>query len=214
MPWADLQLVFTTAFVTLFVMVDPVGMIPIFASLTRAGDKQYRRDMAFKGTVVATLVLVSFAVIGEALLGFFGISMGAFRVAGGLLLFVIAFNMVFETRTKQRSERAEKTVSAHAPDDISVVPLAIPFLSGPGAITATILLMSQQSGNVMGQGAVMAALLLTMVVTYVCLLLTNPLLGVLSQTLITVITRLLGVILAALAVQFVIDGVRSALNLV
>jgi multiple antibiotic resistance protein len=206
MPWADLQLVFTTAFVTLFVMVDPVGMIPIFASLTRAGDKQYRRDMAFKGTVVATLVLVSFAVIGEALLGFFGISMGAFGVAGGLLL--------FETRTKQRSERAEKTVSAHAPDDISVVPLAIPFLSGPGAITATILLMSQQSGNVMGQGAVMAALLLTMVVTYVCLLLTNPLLGVLSQTLITVITRLLGVILAALAVQFVIDGVRSALNLV
>lgn len=213
MPWLELQLIFVPAFVTLFVMLDPVGMMPIFAALAREGDARYRRAMAVKSTLVATVVLLGFALVGEALLGFFGISLGAFKVAGGILLFAIAFEMIFEFRAKARSERAEKARAQALPEDISVVPLAIPFLAGPGSIAAVILLMSEQAGDPLGQALVITALLLTMVATCICLLLTSPLMGFLSQTLTSAITRLLGVILAALAVQFVIDGVRSALHL-
>jgi multiple antibiotic resistance protein len=208
----DLINVFIPAFVTLFVIIDSVGLMPIFAALSRDMEAAHRRVMAIRGSLVATGVLLLFALLGDALLSTFGITLAAFRIAGGLLLFSTAFEMIFEFRAKRRSRTAEcaTTERPKVADDISVVPLAIPFIAGPGAITTVILLMTERDGNLMHQGVVIAALLSVMAITYVLLELSGWFVRFAGTTMTTVITRLLGIILAALAVQFIIDGVREA----
>lgn len=191
-------------FMTLFVVIDPIGNAPIFLALTAGASAAARRRIAARGVLIATAILTVFALTGDAVLAFVGISMPAFRVAGGVLLFITALDMLFETRTERREKRAE-----HPADDPSVFPLALPLIAGPGSIAALILLMDQHAGNVAGQAMVLAALAGVLATTFALLLLAAPLERILGRTGVMVVTRVLGMLLAALAVQFVFDGLAG-----
>ena len=194
-----------TAFVTMFVVIDPIGMTPLFVALTQGHNATSRRRIAFRSCGIAMLLLLLFTLMGEAVLGFIGISMPAFRVAGGILLFITALDMLFERRTKRREDQAEEE---DPNDDPSVFPLAIPLIAGPGSIASVILLTGQRpglEGLAMVLGVTAAVLLLVMLFFLASGLLERAM----GKTGITVITRLLGMLLAALAVQFVLDGLRD-----
>jgi multiple antibiotic resistance protein len=197
---------FVSAFVTFLVVIDPPGCAPIFASVTSGATAQHRRAMAFRSVIIATGILVFFGLLGRDLLGALGISLSSFRIAGGLLLFLIAVDMVFEKRTERRENRAEE-VNEEGPQDISVFPMAIPMIAGPGSIASIMLLMSRSEGWAEWL-VVWGALAATLLLTLLCLLLAGPLMRLLGHRMEAMITRLLGVILAALAVQFVVDGLK------
>lgn len=195
-----------TAFVTMFVIIDPIGLAPLFVALTQGTSDRARRAIALRATVTGMLVLLAFAAFGEALLSFVGISMPAFRVAGGILLFLTALEMLFEKRTKRRENQSDQEDDAR--DDPSVFPLAIPLISGPGAIASIILLMGQRPG-IEGTIMVLGATGLVMLIVLSFFLLSGTIERALGKTGITVITRLLGMLLAALSVQFVLDGLAA-----
>ncbi|GAB4122104.1 MAG: MarC family protein [Rhodothalassiaceae bacterium] len=199
---------FIAAFVTFFVVIDPIGIAPLFASLSRDGEPAWRRRMAFRGTLIATLVLLFFALVGEPFLRALGISLDALKVSGGVMLFLIAIEMVFEKRTERRENAAERTQREHA-EDISVFPIAIPLLAGPGAIASIILLMADHRGDRMTEAAVLAALLINLFLTLLAFLAAGRLMALIGQTVSAIISRVLGIVLAALAAQFILDGVRS-----
>lgn len=193
------------AFVALFVVIDPIGLAPLFVALTAGQTVRERRIVALRACLVALGILTLFGLAGEAVLSFLGISMPAFRMAGGILLFLTALDMLFERRTQRRQGQAD---SAH-PDDPSVFPLAIPLIAGPGAIATMILLTGQEGGDathILLVHLVMAAVLAVVLTLF---LLAAPLERLLGPTGINVVTRLLGMLLAALSVQFVIDGMRD-----
>ncbi|MBC7739014.1 MAG: MarC family protein [Candidatus Saccharibacteria bacterium] len=193
-----------TAFATLFVVIDPPGLVPLFIALTQGMDSAHRRSMAQRACIIAAVLLTLFALFGEALLTFIGISMPAFRIAGGILLFLTALDMLFERRTQRREGQHPD------PDhDPSVFPLATPLIAGPGAIATVILLMGQAEGDWGAKVAVLGLLYAMILSTFVFLLASAPLERLLGRTGTVVITRLLGMLLAALSVQFVIDGVRG-----
>ena len=202
-------------FVTLFVVIDPVAVAPIFASMTEGTDRAHQKSMAYRGTIVGTSVLLFFALIGESFLGILGISMDAFRVAGGMLLFLIAMEMVFEQRTERRQKRADKFKEEHEqeiiehPDDISVFPIAVPLLSGPGSIATVMLMMSGQQGNDMAQATILATIFVVMIISLGFLLMAGQMMKLLGAAMTSVITRVLGIVLAAMAAQFVLDGVKG-----
>ncbi|MCH8684089.1 MarC family protein [Pedomonas mirosovicensis] len=211
--------IFVPAFVTLLVAIDPPGCVPIFASLTAGTSRPHQKTMAIRSVLIAGMLLLAFAFVGDPLLGALGISMDAFRTAGGVLLFLIALDMVFEKRTERRESRAEKVAKEaedkHHPleeEDISVFPMAMPMLAGPGSIASIVLLMSRASGSWESQAAVLAALACVLAITFLGLLAAGPLLKLMGKTVSAVISRLLGVILAALAAQFVFDGIKHAFN--
>lgn len=200
---------FVSAFATFFVVIDPPGCAPIFAGLTQGMDVTHRRVMAVRAVLVAAIILVVFALFGEALLRSLGISLESFRIAGGIMLFLIALEMVFEKRTERREDRAEK-VKGVPETDISIFPMAMPMIAGPGSIASVMLLMSQNDGLDRSL-VVMGALATILVILLVALLLAAPLMRLLGTRIEAVISRLLGVLLAALATQFVIDGIRASL---
>ena len=193
-----------TAFATLFVVIDPPGLVPLYIALTQGMDNARRTAMARRACLIAFILLTLFGLFGEVLLNFIGISMPAFRIAGGLLLFLTALDMLFERRTQRREGQ-------HAdPDhDPSVFPLATPLIAGPGAIASIILLMGQ-APEWAGKIAVLALLTAMLVVTFLFLLAAPPIEKLMGRTGTIVITRLLGMLLAALAVQFVIDGIKGS----
>jgi multiple antibiotic resistance protein len=199
---------FVSAFVTFLVVIDPPGCAPIFASITAGTTPQHRRAMAWRSVGIAAGILIFFGLLGRDLLHALGISLNSFRIAGGLLLFLIAIDMVFEKRTERREDRAEE-VAKEKPEDISVFPMAIPMIAGPGSIASIMLQMSRSEGWTEFL-IVWAALGATLILTLLCLLLAGPLMRLLGNKMEAMITRLLGVILAALAVQFVIDGIRRS----
>ncbi len=199
---------FVSAFVTFFVVIDPPGCAPIFSSLTSGAPAQHRRAQAIRAVLVASAILFGFALVGESFLGALGISLDAFRIAGGIMLFLIALDMVFEKRTERRESRAQD-VLAQSHDDVSIFPMAIPMIAGPGSIASAMLLVSRSEGPA-ETAVVFGALASVLALTLVCLLLAGPLMKLLGYKLEAMITRLLGVILAALAAQFVIDGVKAA----
>jgi len=201
---------FTTAFITLAVIIDPPGCAPIFASLTSGTDLAHRRAMAVRSVVVAWCILMFFALLGEPLLRTMGISLSAFRLAGGIMLFMIALDMVFERRTERREERAEGLKGTPEAEDISVFPMAIPMIAGPGSI-ATIMLMSARAEGTVETMIVFAAMTAVLVLTLLALLAAGPLMKFIGAKLEAMITRILGVILAALAAQFVLDGLERSL---
>ena len=201
------------AFTTLFVVIDPLGLVPLLLALTIGAEPAERRRMALKGTLIATVILLGFALLGEPLLRLLGIGLPAFRTAGGVMLLLIAFEMVFERRTGRRSRAADELKQVGGPDDISVFPLAIPLLSGPGAITSIMLLMARHEGDIGAQATVIAVLLLVMALCVLIFLFVEPLERLLGPTLSHVISRLLGILLAALAVQYVFDGLRNAFGI-
>jgi multiple antibiotic resistance protein len=194
-----------TAFVTLFVVIDPLGLAPLFVALTQGETGARRRAIALRACGIAAVILTLFAAFGESLLGFIGISMPAFRVAGGVLLFLTALDMLFERRTKRREDQAEEDDDRPDP---SVFPLAIPLIAGPGAIASMILLAGQKPGI---EGIALASLVMLAVlaVALVLFLGAGLLERALGRTGINVVTRLLGMLLAALSVQFVLDGLRA-----
>ena len=193
-----------TAFATLFVVIDPPGLVPLFIALTQGMDTAHRRNMARRACLIAAVLLTLFGLFGETLLSFIGISMAAFRIAGGILLFLTALDMLFERRTQRREGQHPD------PDhDPSVFPLATPLIAGPGAIATMILLMGQADGDWAAKAAVLGLLYAMILATFVFLLASAPLERLLGRTGTVVITRLLGMLLAALSVQFVIDGVRG-----
>ena len=192
------------AFTTLFVVVDPVGNAPIFLALTVGATAAQRRSIAIRGVLVAGMILTLFALAGDEVLVFVGISMPAFRIAGGLLLFLTAFDMLFEKRTERREQRADEAV-----DDPSVFPLALPLIAGPGSITAIILLMHEHEGDLEGQAMVLGVMVALLLLVLAFLLMAPLLERLLKRTGTMVITRVLGMLLAALAVQFVLDGLKG-----
>ena len=192
-----------TSFATLFVVIDPPGLVPLFIALTRGMDAARRKAMARRACLIAAVLLTGFGLAGEAVLGFIGISMPAFRIAGGLLLFLTALDMLFERRTQRREGQ-----QAEPDHDPSVFPLATPLIAGPGAIASMILLVGQGGGG-WATAWVVGLMLAMMAVTFLFLLASPPLERLLGRTGTIVITRLLGMLLAALSVQFVIDGVKG-----
>ena len=201
---------FTTAFITLAVIIDPPGCAPIFASLTSGTTAAHRRAMAIRAALVAWCILVFFALLGEPLLRTLGISLSAFRLAGGIMLFMIALDMVFERRTERREKRAREIEESPEDEDISVFPMAIPMIAGPGSIASIMLLSARADGTVEGL-TVLAAMTAVILLTLAALLAAGPLMKLIGAKLEAMITRILGVILAALAVQFVLDGLERSL---
>jgi len=199
---------FMAAFVALFVIVDPVGIAPVFAGLTQGTPKAHQRNMAWRGTLIGTLILVFFAVLGERFLGALGISLDGLRVAGGIMLFIIALEMVFEKRTERKQESATE-MHEHF-EDISVFPVALPLLAGPGAIATIMLLVSDYGGDMLALSGILGALALVMLITLIIFFTAPRVMGFLGPTVNAVLTRLLGVILAALAAQYVLDGLKGA----
>ena len=195
-----------TAFVALFVVIDPIGLAPLFVALTTGMSHAKRRRIAVRATLTSIGILLVFSLFGEGILHFIGISMPAFRIAGGILLFITALDMLFERRQKRREDQADED-EGHE-DDPSVFPLAIPLIAGPGAIATVILLVGQTEGTV-GYFAVMGVLAAVLALVFAMFLGASALERLLGKTGITVVTRLLGMLLAALSVQFVLDGLRS-----
>ncbi|WP_323784584.1 MarC family protein [Thalassovita sp.] len=194
-----------TGFVTLFVIMDPIGLTPIFVALTQGMAPAKRRKIALRACLLAGLLLSLFALFGEAVLGFVGISMPAFRIAGGILLFLTALDMLFQRRTKRREDQAEE--EDHS-DDPSVFPLAMPLIAGPGSIATIILLAGQQTG-IFGFAMVLGIMLAVLLIALVLFMSSSLLERALGKTGINVVTRLLGMLLAALSVQFVLDGLKA-----
>jgi multiple antibiotic resistance protein len=203
---------FLSSFLTLFVVIDPPGCAPIFAGLTNAASPHERRSMAIRATLVAGVILLGFAVAGEDLLRTLHIELNSFRIAGGLMLFLIALDMVFEKRTERREKRAEEVKATPEVEDVSIFPMAMPMLAGPGAI-ASVMLLSGGAKGLDGTVTVLAALAAVMAITLVALLTAGPLMKLLGAKVEAVITRLLGVLLGALAAQYVVDGLRGSFGI-
>ncbi|MBT2186215.1 MarC family protein [Sphingobium nicotianae] len=201
---------FVSAFITLFVVIDPPGCAPIFYGLTSGADAAQRRRMAIRATIIASCILLGFALVGEDLLRVLGISLEAFRIAGGIMLFFIALDMVFEKRTQRREDRAEKIRATPEIEDVSVFPMAMPMIAGPGSI-ATVMLLTARAHGIEQSMVVLAALLANLLLMLIALLSVAPIMRIFGSQVEAVITRLLGVILAALAVQFVLTGLSGSL---
>lgn len=200
------------ALITLFVIIEPIALVPIFLAVTPGFSGDQRRQVAWRACVIAFVILSGCAFFGDWLLQKLGISLPAFRIAGGLLVFWIAFEMVFGLRANRKTEIAREAIDKEHIVNVAAFPVAIPLLAGPGAITATLLLAGQADQNPVMLAGLIGVLAIVLLATWGCLLAAervNALLGTLGNV---VVSRLLGIILAALAVQFVIDGVRAAIR--
>jgi multiple antibiotic resistance protein len=195
------------AFTTLFIIIDPPGLAPVFIALTQGMGAAQRRAIAIRACLVAASLMMVFLFLGEAVLGFIGISMDAFRIAGGILLFLTALDMLFQRRQARREDSAAEGQAEHQ-DDPSVFPLALPLIVGPGAITTLILLAGEAQGAA-DFGAIAGVVLAVLSIVFVAFLAAPAIERVLGKTGLNIVTRVLGMLLAALAVQFVLDGLRG-----
>lgn len=200
---------FGSALVTFLVIIDPPGCAPIFAGLTRGATPAHRRAMAIRSSLIAWLILMFFAIFGKPLLHALGISLASFRIAGGILLFYIAVEMVFEKRTERRENRAHSIEGTPEGEDVSVFPMAMPMIAGPGSIASAMLWVSRAE-TLVHVAIVLAAITVVMLMTMATLLAAGPLMRLIGDRIESAITRILGVILAALAAQFVIDGLKQS----
>jgi len=199
-----------SALVTLVVVVDPIGLVPSFVAITHDLPARARRNVALRACLIAAAILAGSALAGDWLLRTLSIGLPAFRIAGGLLLFSIASEMVFGVRTVRQSQQAEQALEEHV-RNIAAFPLAIPLMAGPGAITATVLLAGRGGGDSVRLAILLGVIAAALALCFVVFTLAAPIAKLLGTTANTVLSRLLGVLLAALAVQYVIDGARVAL---
>jgi multiple antibiotic resistance protein len=211
MATAGLAGLFLSSLVTFFVVIDPLGCAPIYAGLTAGASNANARAMAIRAVTVAAAILFVFALFGQGILAALGISLDSFRIAGGIMLFLIALEMVFEKRTQRREDRAQKIIETPEVEDVSIFPMAMPMIAGPGSIASLMLLMSRGHG-IARTLVILAAMAVILALTLGALLAAGPLMRFMGQKIEAVITRLLGVLLAALAAQFVIDGIRASLT--
>lgn len=202
---------FLSAFAILFVIIDPPGCAPIFATLTKGTSRSHQKTMAIKSVFIATVILVGFVFGGEFIFDKLGISLDALRIAGGIMLFIIGLNMVFEKRTESREERAEDILEeTEDPEDISVFPMGIPMIAGPGTM-ASLLLMTSEQDSIYGILTILSALIVVLIMTFATFWIAGPLMKLMGKSFTNVLTRVLGVLLATLAAQFIIDGVYNSL---
>lgn len=195
------------AFTTMFIIIDPPGLAPVFIAMTQGMTARQRRAIAVRACVVSAGLMLLFLAMGEAVLGFVGISMDAFRIAGGILLFLTALEMLFEKRQARRAGDAAETQAEHH-DDPSVFPLALPLIVGPGAITTIILLAGQATGPA-DFGAIAGVLLAVLLIVFLAFLAAPAIERALGKTGLNIVTRVLGMLLAALAIQFILDGLQG-----
>jgi multiple antibiotic resistance protein len=200
---------FGSALVTFLVIIDPPGCAPIFASLTRGTSPAHRRAMAIRSTIIAWAILMFFALLGRPMLQALGISLASFRIAGGIMLFMIALDMVFERRTQRRESRAQSIEGTPEAEDVSVFPMAIPMIAGPGSIASAMLWVSRAEGP-SEVAIVLGAITVVILLTLLALLAAGPLMRLIGEKIEAMITRILGVILAALAAQFIVDGLKQS----
>ena len=198
-----------TALVTLLVTLDPPGLAPVFIGLTLGMLPAQKREVALRASLIAFAILAVFAFGGRAVMDSLGISIPAFRIAGGLLLFYIAFDMIFELRGERKAQLASEAVIVDHVRNIAAFPLAIPLMAGPGSITATMLLAGRAIGNYTALAGLMAIVAFVMAISYLTFLLADRVSRLLGSIGKIALTRMLGVVLAALAVQFVVDGVKT-----
>ena len=195
------------AFITLLVTIDPPGLVPIFLGLTQGMTQAQRRSTAIAASVISFIILIAFALFGGAILSGLGISLGAFQIAGGILLFAIAFEMIFAKRAERKEKTAKTAVTKDHIHNIAAFPLALPMIAGPGAISATILMANKNPGFL---GTIVSAFV---IVCYGFMMAAHPIDKLLGETGRSILTRLFGVILAALAVQFMVNGIITLFNL-
>lgn len=201
---------FLLALSTFFATIGPADLVLVFAALTEKMTTAERRVMALRGTLIATGILLFFAVFGEPLLKLFGITIPALRIAGGVLLLLISIDMVFARHSGGTGTTPEEEDEARKRPDISVFPLATPLIAGPGAISAVILLSTAEGAFSVGWTLVVAAMLAIMALCYAAMLVAIPIQRLLGITGLAVVSRVVGVLLAALAIQFLIDGIKTA----
>tara|TARA_Y100000389_G_C17413712_1_gene492430 strand:+ start:865 stop:1494 length:630 start_codon:yes stop_codon:yes gene_type:complete len=202
---------FLSAFAVLFVIIDPPGCAPIFATLTRGTSRKHQVEMAFKSVFIAAIILSGFAYAGEFIFSKLGISLDSLRIAGGIMLFIIGLNMVFEKRTEKRKDRAEEVLeTTKDPEDISVFPMGIPMIAGPGTMASLLILMGR-ANNWQQELTIMIALASVLLISLIAFLISGPLIRLMGETFTNILTRVLGVLLATLAAQFVLDGIKGAL---
>lgn len=201
---------FLDSFIILFVVIDPIGLVPMFATLTQGVPAAWRRRMAIRATLTAAGILVVFVLAGDLLLRALGIGMPAFQIAGGVLLFLLAVDMVLARPSGLRGPTAREQKEAERSRDISVFPLAIPLIAGPGALTTVLLRVGDRGDDPAAILAVLGVLVLVLALTLTTLLLTPQLMRLMGETGANVVTRVFGVVLAALAVQYTLDGLAAA----
>lgn len=198
-------------FVLFFVVIEPLSLVPMFGALTRGGEQGYRRKMAFKSIAVSAAIFVIFAIAGEWLLRALGVSVNAFKIAGGLLLFLLAVDMVFARQSGLRSTTVREQDEARYREDVSVFPMAFPLIAGPGALATLLLVLVEQDGDPLMLAIVLGVVFAVLALTLVLLLMTPLVMRVMGTTGANVTSRLLGVVLSALAVQYVVDGIQAVL---
>lgn len=197
------------AFATFFVVIDPIGNAPIFAGLTPGATAAERRRLAVRGIIIGTVLLLIFGLVGQFLFEALGISLSAFRIAGGILLLLLSIDMVMARQSGLRSTTPGENEESGQRGDISVFPLAIPLIAGPGSLTSVVLLVTKASGDLPLQAAILGVMLAVLLMLLVSLLLSVQIMKLLGMTGINVVSRVAGVILAALAMQFIIDGATT-----
>lgn len=197
-------------FVVLFVVTEPISLVPVFGALTRGGSRSYRRRMAYKAIVLSGLIFLAFALLGQWTLRMLDISVNSFKIGGGILLFLLSVDMVFARHSGLRSTTVREQDEARYRQDISVFPLAFPLIAGPGALATLLLVMGEVQGDPLLFLALLGVLILILAITLAFLLLTTPLMNVMGVTGANVASRLLGVVLVALAVQYVVDGINCS----
>ena len=200
---------FLDTFIVLFVVVDPIGLAPIFGAITHGGTLEYRRRMALRGATVAAAILVVFVLGGAAILRALGIGMPAFQIAGGILLFLVAVDMVFVRQSGIRSTTEREQREAALKADVSVFPLAFPLIAGPGALTTVLLMSGKHGDQLQGTLVVLIVVVAVLALALAALLQAARIMRLMGETGANVITRVLGVILTALAVQYVLDGLQA-----
>lgn len=200
---------FVRALVVFLVVIDPIGLVPIFLGLTPGFDARHKRLIAIRGTLISFIIIVFFAYLGDLVLGVLSIGMPAFRIAGGALLFWIAFEMLFQKRAERKERTADDARMMEEAHDLAVFPLAIPLIAGPGAITSVLLLMDRYGSTVSGQIEVLAAAAVTVGLTTILLLTADTINRVMGRTVILTLSRVLGIVLAALAMQTMISGITA-----
>ncbi len=205
--------IFIVQFWALFLTIDPIGATPIFISLTASFTENKRARIADKGVFIAFLVLVFFTLTGSLLLDLFGISLPAFRLAGGILLMILSIEMVLSKSAGSEGTLENSSSVPSSPSDLAVFPISIPLLSGPAAITMLILFIKQSGGDILKKAIVILALLINMLIVWICLRFSSKICKFLGKTGTNVVTKIFGILLTALACQFIIDGIFEAIKL-
>ena len=200
-------------FFVLFVVIEPVSLVPMFAALTVNGDAKYRRRVAWKASLLSGLILIAFAMGGQALLSNLGISVAAFKIGGGVLLLLLSIDMVFARRSGIRSTTVREQDEARLREDISVFPLAFPLIAGPGAMATLVLIAGEVNHNPTLFAGVIGIVIVLMLIVLTLLMLAGPVLRVIGVTGANMVSRIAGVILVALAIQYLVDGIKDAFQL-